>query len=176
MSTKAAFQVTIVGKFNKERKVLIPKFLMTSLWSYKNSPERMRRAGKWDLLNGSDINRPLFLNRSGDAINSASITNVTSIVAKELAVSGIEFARSFHDLRATFATSLAKFMLEKHLPLGFIQYKLMSLLGHANFSTTLKYINFARTITFEGQMLDWVDRIFTGLGPSLETDTREIVV
>lgn len=168
-SAKAAFQVTIVGKFNKERKILIPKFLMTHLWSYKNSSERMRRVGRWDLSNGSDKSRPFFLNRSGEMINSASITNVTSMVAQELAVTGIEFARSFHDLRATYATSLAKFMLEMHLPLGFIQYKLMSLLGHVNFSSTQKYINFARTITFEGQMQDWVDRIFTGLGPNLET-------
>lgn len=172
LSAMTVFEVKILGKFNKERKILIPRFLMESLWLYKNSSDRMFRAAKWDLRQGASQVRPLFLNRSGCPINSGSITNITSFVAQELAPSNIQFNRSFHDLRATFATSLAKFMLEKHLPLGFIQYKLMGLMGHTNFSTTQKYINFARTVTFEKQMQDWVDRIFTGLRPELEAEAR----
>jgi site-specific recombinase XerD len=172
LSAKAVFEVTILGKFNKERKILIPQFLMGSLWQFKNSPDRMRRAAKWDLHYGASRVRPLFLNRSGRPINSGSLTNITSFVAQELAPSGIQFDRTFHDLRATFATSLAKFMLERHLPLGFIQYKLMALMGHTNFSSTQKYINFARTVTFEKQMRDWVDRIFTDLQPALEDEAK----
>lgn len=172
MSEKTSFSVRIVGKFNKERTILVPRFLMEALWQHKNSPERLRRAAKWDLAQGVDSARPLFLNRSGKPINSASLTNITSKVAQELAASGIAFRRSFHDLRATFATTLAKFMLEKRLPLGFIQYKLMSLMGHANFSTTQKYINFARSVTFEKQMQDWVDTVFGGLGQALENEAR----
>ncbi|MEI6002443.1 tyrosine-type recombinase/integrase [Paraburkholderia bengalensis] len=170
LSSITAFPVRVTGKFNKERMVLLPRFLMHALWQYRNSAERMRRAVKWDLVHGADGSRPLFLNRSGNAINSASLTNVTSCVARELARRGIRFARSFHDLRATFATSLSRFMLEKHLPLGFIQYKLMSLMGHANFSTTQKYLNFARSVTFESQMQDWVTQIFADLRPALESE------
>lgn len=178
LSAKTAFEVKILGKFNKERKILIPRFLMESLWQFKNSPERMRRAAKWDMCYGASRVRPLFLNRSGQPINSGSITNITSLVAQELALSGIKFDRSFHDLRATFATSLAKFMLEQHFPLGFIQYKLMALMGHTNFSATRKYINFARTVTFEKQMKDWVARIFTGLQQALEGEAKanEVIV
>lgn len=173
LTAKTSFPVSILGKFNKERTILVPRFLMESLWVYKNSPERLRRAAKWDMAHGAGASRPLFLNRSGKPINSASLTNITSNVAKELARKGITFKRSFHDLRATFATTLAKFMLEKHLPLGFIQYKLMSLMGHANFSTTMKYINFARSITFEDQMQDWVERIFGGLAPALVAEAKD---
>jgi len=176
LSAKNVFEVTILGKFNKERKILIPRFLMGSLWQFKNSPERMQRAAKWDLHQGVSRVRALFLNRSGLPINSASLTNITSFVAHELAPSGIQFDRSFHDLRATFATNLAKFMLEKHLPLGFIQYKLMALMGHTNFSSTQKYINFARTVSFEKQMQDWVDRIFTDLRPTLEVEAKASAV
>ncbi|MBR8093135.1 tyrosine-type recombinase/integrase [Burkholderia cenocepacia] len=170
LSSIAAFPVRITGKFNKERTILIPGFLMAALWQYRNSTERLRRAAKWDLVHGADSGRPLFLNRSGKAINSASLTNITSFVARESARRGTQFTRSFHDLRATFATSLARFMLEQQLPLGFIQYKLMSLMGHASFATTQKYLNFARSVTFESQMQDWVTQIFADLCPALESE------
>jgi len=169
------YPVRVLGKFNKERTILIPRFLMDALYVYKNSDDRLLRAAKWDVKHGSNSVRPLFLNRSGEVIKSASLTNLTTCVRRELAVDGIQFRRSFHDLRATFATTLAKFMLERHMPLGYIQYKLMALLGHANFSTTQKYINFARTVTFERQMQDWVERIFAGLRPALDSESREYV-
>jgi len=169
---KSLFTVKILGKFNKERKILIPRFLMEELWAYKNSFDRLHRAGKWDLRKGTGAVRPLFLNRSGGSMSGEYLTNFTSFVKAELSEKGVSFERSFHDLRATFATTLARFMLGKGLPLGFIQYKLMSLMGHANFSTTQKYINFAGSVTFESQMQDWVDRVFSDLRPSLETEAK----
>ena len=63
-------------------------------------------------------------------------------------------------------------MLKLNLPLGFIQYKLMTLLGHTQFSTTLKYLNFARSVTFESQMQSWVDRVFADLAPTLEFEAE----
>lgn len=172
-SAPRAFPFRVLGKGNKERTVLVPTFLMDELYRFKNSDERLHRAAKWDLRYGAGGERPMFLNRSGERIESASLTNMTSSVAKELAKGGVDFRRSFHDLRATFATSLARFMLERQMPLGFIQYKLMALLGHDNFSTTQKYINFARTVTFEHQMQDWVDQIFGGLGPMLDVEAKK---
>jgi len=172
LSNKGAFPVKIIGKFTKERTILVPRFMMERLWQFKNSPERLRRAAKWDLHYGTNKARNLFLNRSGKAINTGSITNISTKVASELAVSGIKFNKSFHDLRSTFATTLAKFMIENHLPLGFIQYRLMSLMGHDNFSTTLKYINFSRDVTFEKQMQDWINRIFSDLRPFLEKEAK----
>jgi len=173
LTDTTSFAIRINGKFNKERKILVPRFLMDALWQYKNSPERLGRAAKWDQVHGIGEPRPLFLNRSGQAINSASLTNISSKVAEELAMKGIGFKRIFHDLRATFATTLAKFMLEQHLPLGFIQYRLMSLMGHTNFSTTQKYINFSRSVTFEKQMHDWVSRIFGELQPTLKLEAAQ---
>lgn len=169
-----AFPFRVLGKGNKERTVLVPTFLMEELYRYKNSDERLHRAAKWDLQHGAASERPIFLNRSGERISSDSLTNLTSCAAKELAGRGICFRRSFHDLRATFATTLAKFMLDRHMPLGFIQYKLMALLGHDDFSTTQKYINFARTVTFEHQMHDWVEQIFGGLGQVLDGEATQL--
>jgi integrase len=172
LSPKRIFRAKVVGKFNKGREILIPRFLMYMLWQYRNSPERLRRAARWDLIHGSSFTRPLFLNRSGTGINTGSVCNITSCVARELRNQHVAFDRSFHDLRATFATSLASFMLKLNLPLGFIQYKLMTLLGHTQFSTTLKYLNFARSVTFESQMQSWVDRVFADLAPTLEFEAE----
>ena len=169
------FPITVVGKFSKMRKVLVPKFLMRLLWEYRNSPVRLRRAGKWDLANGVAGDRPLFLNRSGAGVNTGSISNLTVCVAKELAERGVDFKRSFHDLRSTFATNLARFMLDRNLPSGFIQYWLMALLGHSQFSTTLKYLNFARSVTFELQMQEWTEEVFADLVPSLRLEAGVVL-
>jgi site-specific recombinase XerD len=160
------YSVRILGKFNKYREILVPRSFMARLWCYKNSPERLRRSSKWDSKH-SLSNKPLFINRSGDRLNEGSITNITSISATELLNRKFYLERSFHDLRSTFATYLARFLLEQDLPLGFIQYKLMSLMGHTNFSTTEKYINFARTTTYDKRMKSWVDDVFRDLEKEL---------
>ena len=120
--------------------------------------------------NGEISEAPLFLNRSGKPIQAKSVGNIISNVRDELGDKCVK--RSFYDLRSTFATNLAGFMLKKNLPIGFIQYKLMRLLGHSDFSTTQKYINFARSETFDKQMASWVDKLF---GDHLMTLQDEMV-
>lgn len=167
------YAVDIIGKFNKSRKILIPKTLMTRLWVHKNSGERLNRSAKWDNDNNS-IRKPLFINRSGKRLNEGSISNITSRVAKELLNNKVKFTYSFHDLRSTFATSLARFLLENDLPLGFIQYKLMSLLGHTNFSTTQKYIDLARIVTYDKRMKSWVLEVFGDLEQALSIEAMAL--
>ena len=169
------YAVDIIGKFNKHRQILVPRSLMARLWAYKNSGERLNRSAKWDSHNSS-IDKSLFINRSGKRLNEGSITNITSIAAKELSSSKAGFTHSFHDLRATFATSLARFLLENDLPLGFIQYKLMSLLGHSSFSTTQKYIDLARTVTYDKHMKSWVLDVFGDLEQALSIEATELEV
>jgi integrase len=95
---------------------------------------------------------------------------VISKVRKELKLIGKELKRDFHDLRSTFATNLAGFLIHKNLPIGFVQFKLMQLMGHADFSTTQKYINFARSLTFDKQMASWVDKLFGEFVAPLQED------
>lgn len=166
------FYVEITGKLSKTRTVMISSALMASLWGYLNSTERQRRLGKWQLEHGGSDTAPLFINRSGRPIISKSVSNVISKVRSELTEESLE--RDFHDLRSTFATNLAKFMLKQNLPIGFIQYKLMQLLGHSDFATTQKYINFARSETFDKQMSSWVDKLFGEHLPSLHNDLLAI--
>lgn len=166
--TDKIFYIEITGKFSKVRKVMVSSTLMASLWGYINSPERQFRLAKWQLQHGDIEQAPVFINRSGKAILAKSVSNVIAKVRAEL--QGEVLVRDFHDLRSTFATNLAQFMLKKNLPIGFIQYKLMQLLGHSDFSTTQKYINFARSETFDKQMANWVDKLFGEHLPSLHED------
>lgn len=170
--TDKIFYVEITGKLSKTRKVMVSSALMASLWGYVNSTERQRRLGKWQLEHGDSNAAPLFINRSGRPIVSKSVSNVISKVRAELTDKPLE--RDFHDLRSTFSTNLAKFMLKQNLPIGFIQYKLMQLLGHSDFATTQKYINFARSETFDKQMSSWVDKLFGEHLPSLHSDLLAI--
>ena len=66
-------------------------------------------------------------------------------------------------------------MLDKGLEPGFIEFKLMSLLGHSNFSTTRKYLNFARAVTFDSEMKGWVDTIFDGIDVRLVGDYQHLL-
>ena len=170
LDNKSIYFVTIIGKYDKERTIMVSKSLMTSLWQYRNNKEHQDRLSKWQLEHGNCEDAPLFLNRSGDFMSRKSIGNVISKVRKEIAPHGKTLKRNFHDLRSTFATNLAGFLIHKNLPIGFVQYKLMQLMGHANFSTTQKYINFARSLTFDKQMGSWVDKLFGEFVVPLQED------
>lgn len=170
LSEQSIYNVTIIGKYDKERTIMISKRLMASLWLYRNGEEHQHRLSKWQLARGDCDDATLFLNRSGSFMSPKSIGNVISKVRKELKPFGKVLKRDFHDLRSTFATNLAGFLIHKNLPIGFVQYKLMQLMGHADFSTTQKYINFARSLTFDKQMASWVDKLFGEFVTPLQQD------
>ena len=130
---------------------------------------------KWEVKNGTDSDKPLFINRSGLGISEKSVSNTAIFARKEMARSGCVLERSFHDLRSTYATNLAKYMLDKGLEPGFIEFKLMALLGHSNFSTTRKYLNFARAVTFDSEMKGWSDTIFDGIDTRLVGDYQHLL-
>lgn len=171
----ASYHATITGKGNKERQILIPRTLMQRLWHYRNCNERMHRVIKWEVKNGTDCDKPLFINRSGLGISEKSVSNTAIFARKEMARTGCVLERSFHDLRSTYATNLAKYMLDKGLEPGFIEFKLMALLGHSNFSTTRKYLNFARAVTFDSEMKGWSDTIFDGIDTRLVGDYQHLL-
>lgn len=175
ISAVPSYHATITGKGNKERQILIPRTLMQRLWHYRNCNERMHRVMKWEVKNGTDCDKPLFINRSGLGISEKSVSNTAIFARKELARTGYVLERSFHDLRSTYATNLAKYMLDKGLEPGFIEFKLMALLGHSNFSTTRKYLNFARAVTFDSEMKGWSDTIFDGIDERLVGDYQHLL-
>ena len=168
LTNKKIFFVEIKGKLNKFRTIMISPLLMQLLWNYRNSDEYIARLSKWQMKHGNIDGAFLFLNCSGGPMQPKSIGNIVYLARKELRLRGIDLKRGFHDLRPTFATNLTAFMLDKHFPIDFIQYKVMDLMGHTNYSSTQKYINFARSIPFDQQMASWVDKLFGEFLESLQ--------
>ncbi|GAC28586.1 integrase family protein [Glaciecola pallidula DSM 14239 = ACAM 615] len=105
LSNKPVYYITIVGKFDKERTIIVSKGLMASLWLYRNDKEHQHRLAKWQLEHGNCDDAPLFLNGSGSFMFRKSVGNVISKVRKELALIGKELKRDFHDLSSTFETN-----------------------------------------------------------------------
>ena len=50
----------------------------------------------------------------------------------------------------------------------------MSLLGHTNFSTTQKYIDLARIVTYDKRMKSWVLEVFGDLEQALSIEAMTL--
>lgn len=104
-------------------------------------------------------------------MSESSPGNIIELVRNELEGKGLErLHRSFHDLRSTYATNLAAFLIKAGKSESYIKYKLMSLLGHSDFETTKQYINFVNNDGFEKTMMEWVETIY---GPTKELLIKE---
>jgi integrase len=160
-SNQPGWYLTFKGKFAKERTVFITRQLMQELWNYTNTKQYGRRINKFQLENGVDSAIPLFINNRGNRMSDGSPGNIIDLVRSELEAKGLpRLCRSFHDLRSTFATNLAAYLIKAGKSESYIKYKLMSLLGHNDFESTRQYINFVNNDGFEKTMLEWVESIY----------------
>ncbi len=66
----------------QKRQVVVPCELMRELVAYKHTPERIFRLTAFKEKYPNERNAPLFINRSGEALNKGSITNVASQINK----------------------------------------------------------------------------------------------
>lgn len=189
LSDKSVFDVEIIGKNDKKRTVLIPNKLMLRLFSYKNSAKRLAQITKYKsyleaLQKHSDVlayekkhGRPLFINKKGTRISKNSVVNIISKSRAELRQKGnlILEEPHFHGSRATYATRIIKAMLAMEMPLGFIKWKVMGLLGHNSWDTTLQYyVNMARSVTY-GEKLDlWISEIYKDVEERLINEKKEL--
>ncbi len=171
----SVFEVIIIGKNDKQRVTLIPKKLMSRLFAHKNSAMRLKHIAKYELhldklLKHSDKlayekihGKPLFVNQCGKRISERSVINIVSKSRPELRSKGNSILDDphYHGSRATYATRIIKAMYNMNMPLGFIKWKIMELLGHNSWDTTLQhYVNVARDITYGEQMDQWVSEIY----------------
>jgi len=170
-SNQPGWYLSFKGKLGKDRSVFVTKQLMQELWDYINTKQYTRRLNKFQVENGVDEIIPLFINNRGHRMSDGSPGNIIELVRNELSAKGIgRLCRSFHDLRSTFATNLAAFLIQAGKSESYIKYKLMSLLGHSDFETTKQYINFVNNEGFEKTMLEWVETVY---GSTKELLTKE---
>lgn len=171
------FKITILSKGNKERRFTLSRELMGKLWAFVNTDEYANRRMKYEIKHGLDSKLPLFVNNMGNRTTKRSISNLISIVRAEQRGKGLPvLQRSFHDLRATFATYLASYMLEAGYSEQFIKVTLTRELGHSDFETSQRYIDFAKTdCSFSNVASPWVSEIYQPLQTLLCKETRELV-
>ncbi len=170
-SNQPGWYLSFKGKLGKERTVFVTKQLMHEMWDYINTKQYARRLNKFQAENGVDEVIPLFINNRGHRMSDGSPSNIVELVRKEMEAKGLgRLCRSFHDLRSTFATNLAAFLIQAGKSESYIKYKLMSLLGHSDFETTKQYINFVNNEGFEKTMLEWVETVY---GSTKELLTKE---
>lgn len=74
--------------------------------------------------------------------------------------------RTFHDLRSTFGTYLAIYLIKKFNNLERVRSTLMKWMGHADFKTTESYIGFAKALSNPseyGAMHQWVIDVYVAV-------------
>ncbi|MEZ8885949.1 tyrosine-type recombinase/integrase [Vibrio sp. 10N.222.54.F6] len=179
VASNKQFKITILSsKGNKERRFTLSRELMGKLWAFVNSDEYASRRMKYEIKQGLDSKLPLFINNMGCRTTKRSVSNMISIVRAEEKEKGRPvLKRSFHDLRATFATYLASYMLEAGYSDQFIKVTLTRELGHSNFETSQRYIDFAKTdCSFSNVASPWVTEIYQPLQALLCEETKELVI
>ncbi|MGA4605574.1 tyrosine-type recombinase/integrase [Pseudoalteromonas maricaloris] len=159
-------KLNIVRKGHKPVRLTIARVLMKLLYNHTLTIQNMKRRTKHETNHGMDNSEhplPLFMNSSGSRISEDTPGNTISIVRKEQRKQGLEILlRTFHDLRATFATYVAKYLIDKGESESSIRQTLMTLMSHESFKTTKRYIDFAKSVAVDayGAMSEWVKDIY----------------
>lgn len=145
--------------------ITIPEHVYQSLIEYATSERRVKRQAK-SSVKDSDL---LFLTPKGKPYtaqggdSSPAIRTLTKTVRSIAAEQGNPELSTlkFHQTRATFATRLAKKLLEKH-PVNVVIAFLMAALLHKNEATTMTYIKFVMDEEIKGKAADAYTRDFLG--------------
>lgn len=165
-SARVGFSLSLLRKFSKAKNLRISPKLMGLLWAYTQDKEYLERQRKHEEkygISNPDHPLPLFINRNGERMVVNSVENSIQKVRVELAERGLpKLERTFHDLRATFATYWAIALIKKGYSPNDIKAKLILLLSHETFETTQRYIDFAveGRLGKHGAMEKWVVDIY----------------
>lgn len=165
-SNRVSFSLPLIRKFSKKTNLRISPKLMNLLWNYTQDKvylERQRKHEQQFGMNNSDHPLPLFINKNGQRMKVNSVTNSIQKIRTELKERNIpRLERTFHDLRATFATYWAIALIKKGYSPNDIKAKLMLLMSHESFETTQRYIDFAieGRVGHHGAMEAWVVDIY----------------
>lgn len=162
LSNRISFSLSLLRKFSKASNLRISPGLMSLLWDYTQDSEYLSRQRKHEEkfgINNPDHPLPLFINSSGNRMLKSSVSNSIQKARAELKERGMpKLERSFHDLRATFATYWAIALIKMGYTPDEIKAKLILLMSHETFETTQRYIDFAveGRIGKHGAMEPWV--------------------
>jgi len=133
---KKAVWLRIDGKYTKLRK---SRLLLIKIDLYKRITRFLngkRKRKKQDLLSrGKNVSDALFITNNGNAVAKSAATKAFYKASNNV---GLRDGLSFHDLRHTFATELAEWLLSKGLD---IKILVADRLGHEDYKMSSKYIH-----------------------------------
>lgn len=168
--------VRFIRKHHMQKPINITRSLMGELFKYTQSDIWTERRIKHETKYGMDNKEhplPLFMNSSGERMASTSPSDTIRTVRKEQRARGGEvLKRSYHDLRATFGTYLAMYLIEKEEDPKRVRAILRKWMGHENSKTTEAYIDFAKASDPSefGEMHDWISDIYTEVQAIMESE------
>lgn len=175
---RAIFKIQLNRKFSKTVNLTISLTLMQILWDYTQTDIYRQRRIKHETKYGVNNEKhplPLFINKEGERMERGTPGTYIRLIRTELrAKNQFELKRTFHDLRATFATYFAIAMIKKGYKPEEIKARLIVLMSHENFDTTQKYLDFAVSGGFgkHGAMEAWVVDIYSDVYKKIEDDAK----
>ncbi|RWX57317.1 tyrosine-type recombinase/integrase [Photobacterium chitinilyticum] len=166
--SKQIFKMKLYGsKGNKDRYLDVSRSLMCKMWNYINTDRNARLVLRWETkygINNPSHPIPLFIGRQNRRMSEKSISNIIDKVRRNQKKQDRPvIKRTFHDLRATFGTYYAKYLLEQGMKESAVKTRLMRAMGHNSFETTKKYLNFATDEAYGNVMEPWVQEIYEGV-------------
>ncbi len=164
------YQVGFIRKGGIPKPINITSTLMQNLYKYTLSARWKERALKHETIYGKDNPKhplPLFINSAGERMAETTASDTISYVRKEQKEKNqTVLDRTFHDLRSTFGTYLAIYLIKKFNNLERVRSTLMKWMGHADFKTTESYIGFAKALSNPseyGAMHQWVIDVYVAV-------------
>lgn len=163
---RVVYQIGLVRKHNIPKPINISRNLMIELFNYTQHEQWRKRRIKHESKYGIDNKShplPLFLNSSGERMAETSPSDTIGEVKKEQrAKEGEVLSRTYHDLRATFGTYLAIYLINKLEDIKRVRAILRKWMGHEDSKTSEGYIDFAKASDPSefGEMHDWVEDIY----------------
>ncbi|MEH0688621.1 site-specific integrase [Vibrio cholerae] len=171
---QVVFKIGMIRKHHMPKPINISRSLMTELFAYTQSQSWLNRRKKHETkygMNNPEEPLPLFINRAGERMADTSPRDAIGHVRKEQRAKGVEvLERGYHDLRATFGTYLAMYLIQKFKDPRRVRAILRKWMGHEDIKTTELYIDFAKTADPSefGEMHDWVEDIYSAVNKLME--------
>jgi integrase len=161
------YKVGLLRKGAFPKPINITATLMQNLYEYTISETWKKRSKKHENKYGKDNSAhplPLFINSAGERMVETAASDTISYVRKEQRKNNKNvLERTFHDLRSTFGTYLAIYLVATLDDTKKVRATLRKWMGHEDFNTTESYIDFAKALSNPseyGAMHQWVVDIY----------------
>ena len=130
-------------KNDKQREIEIPADLMADLYEYKVSNNRTVAMAHLMKARGESDHLPLFISNRKKGYTRSGIETDFAVIRSKIRQRIPSFDHKDHDLRRTFATNyLEDESKRKGRSYNFVATRLMELMGHDDWSSTVKYVNY----------------------------------